>query len=272
MRNSNSRKEMNRSMRTSVIVALVLLAVPIALPAAPTSSELAAIERYKGASFDHSGCKKVQELDNGWIKYEWTEGRFLYEQPKRGYRAVQEPSGLIVYHYDSTSYSFNFSNGRVIEVDTSTGSMSWNMIPGDAAPDFELKKADGSGALRLSSLRGSVILMDFFASWCGPCKKYLPETQRFFKKYASAGLAVIGINIEGDPAKAKALVKELKLGFPVVMAEKGDNGYDWDSRQILDYGIDSIPRSILVDRKGIIRAIETVFEDTELLEKLIAEK
>lgn len=262
--------------RLLALLALAILA-PLAAFADPSAEELALVQKYRGASLDHAGMSQVQDLGNGWVKYAGPEGSYFYENRAKGYRAMEDSTGFVVYRYDATTYAFEFPSGRRIDLDASSGAMTWNRIVGDQAPDFDLPLAGGGGSLKLSSLRGQVLLLDFFASWCGPCRNYLPGTQKLHEAYAAGGLKVIGINIEGDPAKAKAMAKELGLTFDIVMAQPGSGAggkpeYNWSARQIADYGVDSIPRGILIDRDGIIRANETVLEDRALIESLLAKR
>jgi len=256
--------------RGSFILALVLIAgAPLA--ADPTQAQQKLMATYDGKVFSVAGLAKVQAQPNGWTQYRWTEGRFLWNNPSQGAFAVALPDGTEVYRYSAHEYVYRFPDGRTVKSDPTKGTKTWNPMVGDPAPDFDLPSLDGKSKVRLSALKGSVVLLDFWASWCGPCQKYLPGTQTLHVKYGGQGLTVLGVNIEGDRTKAAQNAAELKLTFPSVMAEAGPGGANWAAVQVASFGIDSIPRGILIDKKGVIRASETVLDDEALIRALLAE-
>lgn len=257
--------------RGSLFLALVLLVGAIAPGLAePTAAQRALVREYDGKIFSVVGLKRLQANQNGWTEYQWTKGRSLWHNPARGAFAIVWDDGTEVYRYSAQRYVYAFPDGRKIQSDPTTGVQTWNPLVGDPAPDFTLKTLDGQ-TVRLSSLKGSVVLLDFWASWCGPCQDYLPGTEALHRKYGSRGLKVLGVNIEGDLAAARKNASTLKLTFPSVMAQAGPEGANWGAVQVADFGIDSIPRGVLIDKKGILRASETVLEDQALIEKLLAE-
>jgi thiol-disulfide isomerase/thioredoxin len=90
------------------------------------------------------------------------------------------------------------------------------------APDFELTLRDGS-TFRLSDAVGrQVIVLNFFATWCGPCKKEMPELQRYHGAHDAGGMLLLGIDAEEKPALVDDFVKQLGLTFPVAIDETGD--------------------------------------------------
>lgn len=236
----------------------------------PTPAQLALVKTYDGQVFSATGLKQVG-TSNGWTQYEWTLGRSIYVNANSGVAAVVEKDGTEIYRYSDTEYFYRFPDGRTITSNPKTGAKTWNVTIGDPAPDFDLPTLDGKSRIKLSSLKGQVVFLDFWASWCGPCQQYLPDTEALHQRYKAKGLKVIGVNIEGDAAKAAQNAASLKLTFPSVMAQSGAQGANWATVQIRDYGIDSIPRAILIDKKGIIRAADTVLDVPELLVKLLAE-
>ncbi|MXX49554.1 MAG: TlpA family protein disulfide reductase [Chloroflexi bacterium] len=115
------------------------------------------------------------------------------------------------------------------------------------APDFELRLFTGE-SIRLSDLRGQVVLLNFWASWCPPCRAEAPDLQALHEDFASSGLRVIGVNmLESSPAKAKAFIDELGIGYA--------NGEDIEQRIARLYRVEAPPESFLIDRRGQVRHV-----------------
>jgi peroxiredoxin len=117
---------------------------------------------------------------------------------------------------------------------------------GDLAPDFELERVAG-GTLTLSSLRGKTVILDFWDTWCPPCRKALPDLQELSEKYAD-DLVVVGLAMaqEGED-KVRSFVRERGLTFEMVL-------FDQDPALIQAFGgIQSIPTTFLIDPEGVIR-------------------
>lgn len=113
---------------------------------------------------------------------------------------------------------------------------------GDAAPDFTLKSADGT-TVQLSALRGNVVVLDFWSTWCLPCKLSMPQLQSLHEKYADQPVKVYGLNCwdkEGDPAK---LMADMKYSYGLLL--KADD-------VAREYGVESIPAVFVVDAEGRI--------------------
>ena len=115
------------------------------------------------------------------------------------------------------------------------------------APPFALTDLSGN-ALSNESLKGRVVLLDFWATWCVPCRKSMPELQAMHKKYESRGLSVVGVSIdEGGPAKVKKLVAAKKFTYPIAMDSEKQPA--WDA-----FRVKAIPAAFLIDREGRIVA------------------
>lgn len=120
---------------------------------------------------------------------------------------------------------------------------------GQLAPDFELDTLNG-GRLRLSDLRGQPLVLNFWASWCSPCRREVPALIRAQNRHADAGLLIIGLNIEEPPAAAQDFVDEFGVQFPIPM--------DRDGAVYRAYGYAGLvgpPRTFFVDADGIITKI-----------------
>ena len=114
----------------------------------------------------------------------------------------------------------------------------------ELAQDFTLK-SNGGKNIKLSELRGQVVMLNFWASWCGTCIKQLPILNKFHNKYKNKDFTVLSINIEEKTKKAARIAKKLNLDTPVLF-----DTYNHVSRY---YTVSSIPLSILIDRDGYIR-------------------
>ncbi len=115
---------------------------------------------------------------------------------------------------------------------------------GSPAPEFSLPRLEG-GEIRLSEFRGRPVLINFWASWCAPCRAEMPELERVAQEYEAAGLVVVGINQLEDPETVAQFVQEFSLTFPIALDRDGTTSRDWQV-----YGI---PQTYLVDANGIIR-------------------
>jgi peroxiredoxin len=128
--------------------------------------------------------------------------------------------------------------------------------PGTQIIDFELPDAAGVNH-RLSDYRGKVVFLNFWATWCGPCRFEMPSMQRLYQSLKADGLVVVAVNLQEDPASVGAFVKEFGLSFPVLLDRTGRIGST--------YGARSIPTSYVIDRDGFVVAgtIGTREWDTE---------
>jgi thiol-disulfide isomerase/thioredoxin len=153
----------------------------------------------------------------------------------------------------------------------------------EKAPEFTLIDSWLSGSnLKLSGLQGKVVLLDFWATWCGPCIGAFPTLSRWQQDYRAQGLEIIGItryygtayglpaDEAGELGYLRNFVKTQRLPYEIAMAKNNDNH--------IFYGATSLPTAVLIDRKGIIRYItagtnSTRDDETEkMIEKLLAEK
>lgn len=110
------------------------------------------------------------------------------------------------------------------------------------APAFELPRLDGTGMLSLASLRGKYVVVNFWASWCVPCRDEAPLLERAWREYRDRGLVVVGINIQDLEREARRFVAELALSYP--------NVRDRDGRVSRAYGTTGVPESFFIDPQG----------------------
>ena len=121
-----------------------------------------------------------------------------------------------------------------------------------AAPDFTLRTLDGPN-LRLQEQRGRVVLVNFWATWCGPCRQEMPHLNRLYDKYRAAGFTLLGVNIDDDARNAAGLSTKLGLKFPVLL--------DTDKKVSHLYDLATMPSTVLIDRDGRVRFIHLGYKD-----------
>jgi peroxiredoxin len=125
---------------------------------------------------------------------------------------------------------------------------------GHPAPDFSLKTLEGK-TVRLSDFRGKkVVLINFWATWCPPCRSEMPTMQQIYTDYKEKGFEILAINIEPDAKEEiRDFMKELRLTFPVLL--------DSDMKVTRTYRLIGLPVSMLIDRQGIIRSKTIGYHD-----------
>jgi peroxiredoxin len=126
------------------------------------------------------------------------------------------------------------------------------LSPMAQAPDFTLKTMGGPN-LRLNEQRGRVVLVNFWATWCGPCKQEMPHLDRLYDKYRSAGFVLLGVNVDDDPRQAAAVAARLGLHFPVL--------FDADKTVSKLYDLQSMPATVLIDRDGRVRYLHRGYRE-----------
>lgn len=121
------------------------------------------------------------------------------------------------------------------------------------APDINLPGVDGT--VQLSSLKGKVVYLDFWASWCLPCKKSFPWMHDIKQNYADQGFEVLAVNLDKDRELADAFLKEMQVNFQVAFDEKG--------KSAADYKLRGMPSSYLIGRDGKVYASHIGFRDSD---------
>jgi peroxiredoxin len=114
------------------------------------------------------------------------------------------------------------------------------------APDFTLT-ARGGKPLSLAKYKGQVVMLNFWASWCVPCKQEMPLLETIHKKYSKMGFTMIGVNVEPDSKAADAVLAKIPVSFPIV--------YDTQSKVSQLYQVYGMPSSVIIDRKGQVRLL-----------------
>lgn len=131
---------------------------------------------------------------------------------------------------------------------------AWAVAAGEAAPVFALPTAAGE-TIVLEKLRGRVVYVDFWASWCGPCKRSFPWMNDLQKRYGDQGFSIVAINVDKKRDDAARFLKQTPAGFTVVYDEPGTTPSA--------YAVKGMPSSFLIDAKGNVVAVEQGFHDEQ---------
>lgn len=137
-------------------------------------------------------------------------------------------------------------------------------LQGKAAPAFTLVSTDGK-KVSLSDYKGHPVIVNFWATWCGPCKLEMPWFEEFHKKYAPQGLVILGLDQDDGmaPAEVASAAKRIGVSYPVLMPDKGEvtsKAYG---------GVDYLPETFYVDRAGKVVSISAGAPSKDQMEHLI---
>jgi len=146
-----------------------------------------------------------------------------------------------------------------------TGCSSPAPQAGKQAPDFQLPNLEGQ-AVSLADFRGKPVLLNFWATWCGPCVSEMPIIQAMFEESADTGLVVLAVNIGESPSAAEDFMQSGNLSFPVLL--------DTNQDVALKYNIRGIPTTFFIDKDGIVQEIKvgafrSILEIKRSLNKII---
>lgn len=116
----------------------------------------------------------------------------------------------------------------------------------EPAPDFTLKTSTGEN-LRLAEQRGKVVMINFWASWCAPCRQEMPILDELYQRYERAGFTLLGVNVEQDSGAAQRFLEEVGVSFPIL--------FDPTSEVSRTYQVSAMPTTVMVDRDGQVRYV-----------------
>lgn len=145
---------------------------------------------------------------------------------------------------------------------------SSGQLIGRPAPDFALRSSDGAN-VRLSEHLGEVVVLNFWATWCGPCRQEMPLLDQIYTRYRLAGLTLFSVNIDETRAPALEMADALRVSYPVL--------FDADKQVSKSYQVDAMPVTVLIDREGVVRYVSESYKPgyekryTEKLRELLNE-
>jgi thiol-disulfide isomerase/thioredoxin len=129
---------------------------------------------------------------------------------------------------------------------------------GEQAPAFSARALGGDGSISLSSYRGKVVYLDFWASWCAPCQAALPALEELRKEFPADQFQVVAVNVDTDPEKALRLLAKHKIGYP--------SAADPEGLLPESFGLKTMPTSYLIDRAGVVRLVHPGFRSSDVEE------
>jgi thiol-disulfide isomerase/thioredoxin len=136
------------------------------------------------------------------------------------------------------------------------------------APNFTLKSMSGKN-LKLSEMAGNVVLINFWASWCGPCREEMPLLNALHKKYAPLGFTVLGVNVEEQLDGARGFLSNVPVDFPILLDNK--------NKVSKQYKVIAMPTTVVVDRDGNMRYLHEGYKPgdekkyRQMVKKLVRE-
>ncbi len=144
-----------------------------------------------------------------------------------------------------------------------SGSLS-AVAPASLAPDFSLRSMAGPN-MRLQEQRGQVVMINFWATWCGPCRQEMPHLSKLYEKYRASGFVLLGVNVDDDARNAADVAAKLGIKFPVLL--------DTDKKVSKQYDLVTMPSTVLIDRDGKVRHVHRGYQNglEETYEKQLRE-
>ena len=127
--------------------------------------------------------------------------------------------------------------------------LTWSATAGEisgTAPNFSLQAMEG-GSVSLADLKGQVVMVNFWATWCGPCRQEMPHLEALYQRYSDLGFTLLGVNVEEDSSGAGKFLEETPVSFPIL--------FDPQNHVSGLYEVVAMPTTVLIDRSGNMRFI-----------------
>lgn len=169
------------------------------------------------------------------------------------YLAFQDSQTALTASKNQASSAASFPVASLFGIDNSQA----HPVVGQHAPNFAFQKADGS-TVTLADFRGQPVLVNFWATWCGPCRQEMPDLVRLYETHTDEGLVILEVNVAESPEAVSTFVQEFGMTMPVIMDSRGE---------VMDaYKTQSLPSSFFIDREGTIQVRWIGFLSSDLME------
>ncbi|MBX2858354.1 MAG: TlpA family protein disulfide reductase [Cellvibrionaceae bacterium] len=122
------------------------------------------------------------------------------------------------------------------------------------AKDFTLKSNSGRN-IRLSEMRGKVVMINFWAHWCGPCRQEMPHLEKIYQRYKDAGFTILGVHQDSDPKTADKVLNDIPVSFPIL--------YDTTSKVSETYNVSAMPSTVFIDCDGNLKYLHRGYKPGE---------
>jgi thiol-disulfide isomerase/thioredoxin len=158
----------------------------------------------------------------------------------------------------------------LLSLSLATASASFALEEGDRAPDFQARSVSGEAEVVLHEMRGKVVLVDFWASWCAPCNAAMPQLEKLSKEFPADQFVVLGVNVDKKLEDARRALERR----PVTYANASDPTGMLPKR----FGLETMPTTYLIDQNGVVRLVHRGFRNGDMdeiraqIEKLLAKK
>jgi peroxiredoxin len=153
---------------------------------------------------------------------------------------------------------------------TLAASAGFALDEGDRAPDFQARSVAGDAEVVLHKLRGKVVLVDFWASWCAPCNAAMPQLEKLSKEFPADQFVVLGVNVDKSLDDARRAIERRSVTYP--------NASDPTGTLPKRFGLETMPTTYLIDQDGVVRVVHRGFRNGDIdelreqVKKLLAKK
>ena len=130
--------------------------------------------------------------------------------------------------------------------------------PGDPAPAWSAPGLAGGSPVSLAAAKGKVVYLDFWASWCAPCRTSLPILEELRREFPADRFAVVAVNVDREPDAGRRFLEKAKIGYP--------SASDPEGRIPASFGVETMPTSFLIDERGVIRYVHRGFRKGDVSE------